>query len=520
MAHLGDSSAAAVERLERAIREAANSGYQLDGEAFKLLQDAAENLAVEKLVQQIIEKCNALPEKPIFLTAAMVKAALGEVQPETKEASIGIGQEAFHAYASEVGSQVKVLEDYTDLLSSKGTVDDFLRYFRSRFARIKRLFRQRLDVRDAISIADAMGVDLNKDIKIICMVTEKREMRKGLLIQIEDEQDRAAVIVPPNANTSVIEKSQRILLDQVLCVCAKRIGENRFSATDFIWPDIPERRFKSSTEPVCAALISDLHIGSRMSLEDPLQRFVSWLRGEVGTARQQDLAGRVKYVVIAGDLVDGVGIYPNQERELLIPDVYKQYEKVAGYLEQIPEYVEVIIIPGNHDATRQALPQPSISKDYGAPLYKGGRYVMLSDPARVLLHGVELLLFHGRSLDDVISTVPGVSYRELDTTVHRAMELLLRSRHLAPTYGGRTPLAPEPVDFLVIENPPDIFQCGHVHVVDYELYRGTLIINSGAWQSQTEYQRKMGLTPKPGIAPIVDLQTLQVFSMDFTALGA
>jgi DNA polymerase II small subunit len=143
---------------------------------------------------------------------------------------------------------------------------------------------------------------------------------------------------------------------------------------------------------------------------------------------------------------------------------------------------------------------------------------MLSNPARVVLHGVELLLYHGRSLDDVISSVPGVSYRDLGTTAHRAMELLLKSRHLAPTYGQRTPLAPEPEDFLVIENPPDIFQCGHVHVVDYELYRGTLILNSGAWQNQTEYQRKMGLVPQPGVAPIVDLQTLQVFPMDFTAL--
>jgi DNA polymerase II small subunit len=515
---LGESAETTVERLGRAVREAANSGYQLEGGAFKLLKDAAEKFDIGELIRRIVEKCNALPERPIFITASMVESTLEEVLPKTQELVIGTGQPEFRAYASEVESQVRVLDDYTDKLSSKGTVDDFLRCFRSRFARIKRLFRQRLDVRDAISIADAMVAPPNAEVRIVCMVTEKREIRKRLLIQIEDEYDRATVIVPPNADTSVVEKSQRILLDQVICVCAKRVRDDQFTATDFIWPDIPERRFTGPTDPVYAALISDLHVGSKTFLEERLQRFVSWLKGEVGNNRQRELAGRVKYVVIAGDLVDGVGIYPNQEHELRITDVHVQYQEVAKYLEQIPEYVEVIIIPGNHDATRQALPQPSISREYGSPLYASGRFTMLSNPARVVLHGVELLLYHGRSLDDVISSVPGVSYRDLGTTAHRAMELLLKSRHLAPTYGQRTPLAPEPEDFLVIENPPDIFQCGHVHVVDYELYRGTLILNSGAWQNQTEYQRKMGLVPQPGVAPIVDLQTLQVFPMDFTAL--
>ena len=35
---------------------------------------------------------------------------------------------------------------------------------------------------------------------------------------------------------------------------------------------------------------------------------------------QQDLANDVKYLVIGGDLVDGIGINPNQEKELKIKD--------------------------------------------------------------------------------------------------------------------------------------------------------------------------------------------------------
>jgi DNA polymerase II small subunit len=69
---------------------------------------------------------------------------------------------------------------------------------------------------------------------------------------------------------------------------------------------------------------------------------------------------------------------------------------------------------------------------------------------------------------------------------------------------------------MVIENPPDIFHSGHVHVIKIDAYRGTLIVNSGAWQGRTEFQKKMGIVPNPGIIPIVNLQTFQATPFSFT----
>jgi len=70
----------------------------------------------------------------------------------------------------------------------------------------------------------------------------------------------------------------------------------------------------------------------------------------------RDIAGHVKYVLVAGDIVDGIGIYPNQASELVIRDVNKQYKLASKYIEQIPDYIEVIITPGNHDAPRKSSP--------------------------------------------------------------------------------------------------------------------------------------------------------------------
>jgi len=44
------------------------------------------------------------------------------------------------------------------------------------------------------------------------------------------------------------------------------------------------------------------------------EKFVSWLRGEVGDEKQKDIARKTKYIIVLGDIVDGVGIYPEQEK--------------------------------------------------------------------------------------------------------------------------------------------------------------------------------------------------------------
>jgi DNA polymerase II small subunit len=206
-----------------------------------------------------------------------------------------------------------------------------------------------------------------------------------------------------------------------------------------------------------------------------------------------------------------VGVYPNQVKELAIKDIHKQYRLASKLIEQIPDYVEIIITPGNHDAPRKALPQPAIANDFLKTLQEARAIHSFGDPCLVGLHNVEVLMYHGRSLDDIIATVPGMDHEHPE----KAMKLLLQNRHLAPLYGGKTMLSPENRDFLVIERIPDIFHAGHVHVMGYCNYRGVLVVNSGGWQEQTDYMQKLGLVPTPGKVPVVNLQTLETTVLSF-----
>jgi DNA polymerase II small subunit len=69
------------------------------------------------------------------------------------------------------------------------------------------------------------------------------------------------------------------------------------------------------------------------------------------------------------------------------------------------------------------------------------------------IHDVKFLVYHGRSFDDFVATMPGVDRKNPTPSMIK----MLQKRHLAPIYGGRTAIAPEDVDYLVIEDVPDVF---------------------------------------------------------------
>ncbi|OYT55307.1 MAG: hypothetical protein B6U77_01945, partial [Candidatus Hecatellales archaeon ex4484_218] len=56
---------------------------------------------------------------------------------------------------------------------------------------------------------------------------------------------------------------------------------------------------------------------------------------------------------------------------------------------------------------------------------------------------------------------------------------------------------------------------GHLHVFGYTNYKGIWLVNSGCWQKQTSYQKKMGITPVFGVIPIINLKTLTQTTIDF-----
>jgi len=515
------------EKLQKAVEATIAAGYQLNSEAFKFLSAKTATDDPTTIISKALQRIEELEEKPLFIDKNFLETLLEppetkekeQIQPQTEnyapqnpqEPQITEGKNVFHPYAKDVEAKINVLEDPTGKLTSNGTIGEYQQYFQDRFKRIERLLRQRIDVRAATPISEAVKSQPKTKLKIVCMITEKRESKRNTILTVEDLDTTATVLISRNAREELHKKAQRLLPDQVVCIAVAKTRSDLFLAEDIILPEIGNKPRRRATEPVYAVLTSDIHMGSTKFNEQAFNRFISWLNGKYGNNKTREIAGHVKYLLVAGDIVDGVGVYPNQIEELVIKDVHKQYEFAAKLIEQIPDYIEVLIAPGNHDAPRKALPQPAIAEDFVKPMQESGRVHSLGNPSVVSLHNVEVLMCHGRSLDDIIANVPGLDHSHPE----KAMKVLLQSRHVAPLYGGKTMLSPENRDFLVIERVPDIFHAGHIHVVGCCNHRGVLIVNSGGWQDQTDYMQKLGLVPTPGKVPLVNLQTLETNMLSF-----
>jgi DNA polymerase II small subunit len=512
------------EKLQRAVEATIAAGYQLNSEAFELLNMVADKDDPTTIMNRALQRIEELEEKPLFIDKSFLETLLKppenvaeetvqpqESNPEPQEPQATEGKSFFHPYAKDVEANINVLEDPTGKLTSNGTIEEYLQYFQDRFKRVEHLLRQRIDVRAATPISEAVKSPAKTKLKIVCMITDKRESKRNMILTVEDLQSTATVLVTHNAREELHKKAQRLLPDQVVCIAVVKTRSDLFLAEDIIFPEIGQKPRHRATEPVYAVLTSDMHVGSTKFNKEAFNRFILWLNGKYGNQKMKEIAGRVKYLLVAGDIVDGVGVYPNQINELVVKDVHKQYDLASKLFEQIPDYIEIIVSPGNHDAPRNALPQPAIAEDFLRNLQKSGRAHSLGDPCLVSLHGVEVLMYHGRSLDDIIATVPGLDHGHPE----KAMKVLLQSRHMSPFYGGKTMLSPENRDFLVIERIPDIFHAGHIHVLGCCNYRGVLVVNSGGWQEQTEYMQKLGLVPTPGKVPMVNLQTLDPAVLSF-----
>jgi len=379
-------------------------------------------------------------------------------------------------------------------------LDDASRYFRDRYDKLSSMVKARSPSMPIEALTKTPSRYMEQECGITGIVSDKKTTKNGnIMVELEDTSGNIRVLFS-SKKTDLFRESESILLDEVIGVKGSPSKDGMFFfAEQIIRPDIPRNNAPyKSKEPGKAVFISDVHVGSNTFLEGEWNRFADWLSDS-----------DTSYLLIAGDLVDGIGIYPGQGDELTIKNIDEQYEVFASMVNDLPMRMEIVISPGNHDAIRGAEPQPALPERFTR--FFPSNCTFVENPAMVSLQGVRVLMYHGRSFDDMISMIPGASYeRSTDVMVE-----MLKRRHLTPTYGRRTPIAASPTDRMVISQIPEIFHAGHVHITGATDYRGVLCINTGTWQSQTSFQKQMNITPTPAQAISVDLQTLQFEILDF-----
>ncbi|MCD4807986.1 MAG: DNA-directed DNA polymerase II small subunit [Methanococcoides sp.] len=439
--------------------------------------------------------------------------------PSPTSSSATLRDERCFSDSNEQVNNINIMSDITDMSTCVGEYMEFVQYFRNRYTKLSNIIRGRVTARPIESlnknrkqssgIKRGGGGDYN-EASIIGMVSEIRTTANGhKMLQLEDPTGSFPVLVH-QAEKDLFEEASKLVLDEVIGITGSMTNDGSLLiAKKLVFPDLPNIPNRREGTWGKAIFTSDIHVGSSTFLEEEWCGFLDFLNGRTDNEQLKKMSEEIRFLVVAGDLVDGIGIFPGQEHELDILDVYDQYRKAAEYFDQVPEHIKIIISPGNHDAVRQAEPQPRFPERITSLF--SDRITFVGNPALVDLDGVKVLMYHGRSIDDLVASVPGVSYQEPE----KAMAEMVKRRHLSPIYGSRVSIAPEKQDHFVIDPVPDILHCGHVHTIGVGNYKSVLLINSGTWQSQTEFQKRVNLMPTPAKVPVVDLSTLRTTLLQF-----
>ncbi len=403
---------------------------------------------------------------------------------------------------------VQIVNNYDGEIS-QSKPQDWINFFNSRYNQLKEILMDRADRRLLVSAGNIKSVPDNSEVQLIGMVSNISisPIKKYMIIDVED----------PTGICKVIMKNidDELLRDQVILFKGKKSKDAIF-VNEYVFPDIYIKdNHNLNIDDTYVAFLSDIHVGSALFAKDAFDRFIKWLNLEID--EYKDIAKKVRFLVLNGDLIDGIGIYPEQEKELSIKEVKKQYDQLYEFLSRVPKNIKLIINQGNHDATRIAEPQPILDPYFGESLYKLENAVFVSNPSTLdlIVEGFKrkLLIYHGFSIMYFINNINKLNQmREED--VAEVMRIMLKSRHLAPVHGS-SQIVPLKKDYLVISETPDIFATGHVHKVLISKFKETVILNSSCWQFQTSYQKKYNILPEIAKVPLINLRDKSGIILDF-----
>ena len=491
---------------EYVVDELANEGYILDGEAQEFILAKPDPLNFAR------EAISRMMTRPLVVTMRdLKKVCQVESVDSLSTGTMTLDKIGPREYCD---GDVVVLKDITGSSHCVGSIDGFSHYFMDRFISIRGMLQKRRDMSGATTISrvsDPNRMMVEKEIKVIGIVNEVKQTKTGeQIVEIEDETGRLTVMLGRDAKGG----NDSILNDEIIGIIGKpaRRGGSydkggsgvKMTATELVRPDVPiSSGMQRSDSTSIIGFMSDVHVGSKTFLGTEWGRMIDYLKPDA-----VDLG--MNYLLIPGDVVDGIGIYPDQEKELDVDDIYEQYHVLAEYLKEIPDSIRIIVQPGNHDAVRPAEPQPAFEGDF-AKMFDSNA-ILIGNPCYLNIEGRTILSYHGKSFDDLMSSVVGLNYSK----PIEAMKEMLKRRHLAPMYGGKTPLAPEPRDMMVIDTVPDIFVTGHVHGAGLSHYKGVRLINASTWQSQTSFQKMHNFSPDPAKLYLVHLGTGETDMQSFT----
>jgi DNA polymerase II small subunit len=398
--------------------------------------------------------------------------------------------------------------------TEKLEVKNFVVHFRNRFLRMKEFLQEHPKLENIISINKISGN--RQGFSIIGIVSDKRITKnKNMILELEDLTGRIRVMVNRDKK-EIYEIAEEISLDSVIGVRGSGSREIMF-ANEIIFPEARIFDRKKSPYDENVLFIGDLHFGSKKFLEENFLKFIDYLNGKSADSAESE---KVKYLFINGDLVAGIGNYPNQEMDLTIPSLEEQFCRLSEILGKIRNDIKIIISPGNHDGVRLMEPQPVFDEKFAWALHDMKNVILTGNPSYVNIgagknfNGFDVMTYHGFSFFYYTDNIPSLIKNKAAHNPEFVMKYILKNRHLAPTHAS-TQYYPSEEDGLLIKKIPDIFVTAHMHKSSVSYYNNILLVSVSTWETLTDYMEKVGSKPDFCKVPMFNLKTRAVKILDF-----
>jgi DNA polymerase II small subunit len=516
--------------VNQLLKECMNNGLLLDKELRKLLDELLEEEGV--LVIKSISKSginNKILSKKLFEeNINEIKKNLIEVSSENVAlevfSKIGYGSDSVNinkVNSEDVENSSKGVEKDESLVKILSTstfvprkifVSDFVNHFKDRYEKLKEI----LEKKEFENLTSIRKIGRNEgNYTIIVAVVDKRVTKnKNILLEVEDLTGSSKVLIN-NSKSQLFGVGEQLMMDDIIAININGGGDILF-ANKIVYPgaSIPQKKYSINDNSI--AIISDIHIGSKMFLKKNFLKFIKWLNGEIGDNSQKELARKIRYLFVVGNAVNGINRYPGQEKDLDIKTTVGQYGRLEELLRLIRSDIQIIMCPGQHDAVWVGEPQLAVNKKFTSGLYDMENLHLVSNPSLIELESnFKILMYHGASINHFINEISEIRIKYKHNSPTRVAKEMLKRRHLAPTH-GLMDYIPFEKDCLTIEEIPDILLTGSQHRAEVSMMNNILLIASSCWQSITSFEEKVGNNPDPCKVPIFNLKTREIKILDFS----
>jgi len=314
--------------ISGALTYAIGRGYQIHPDAFALLKSLEFN--AYDIVKKIIDNKTKLSGIHCIFTTD-IKVVIPSSQKLDGDTELVYDSAYHHTDRSdnnEIVNKYKVLFDPSSELNSAIDEHDYIKLFQSRYNKllkilgmrpesnrirkihnIKHEYNKKRTVSTSVHESDIIRSRESQTVLVAGLLMSRKQTKKVMEIVIDDMSGALSV---RTADDDLREQVSKLVLDQMIMVeiSSGRKGGQNFMIKSITSPDIPDRVPNRSVSDSYVVLISDLHVGSKYFMQTEFMRFVSWLSSD------DEVARKVKFLCIAGDIIDGIGIFPNQDKEV------------------------------------------------------------------------------------------------------------------------------------------------------------------------------------------------------------